>query len=174
MARQLPGVPAAVQPQQPITAADWNDFVYCVAFNIHPPAAMLLQNTAQSINPSTATKVTYDTAARDSDAGHDSTANSTRYTVQIPGLYQVMVMGLVPGSTAAGNERYIAITVNGTAIWSMEIAATSSWNYAAADIPLNTGDYVETQLFQDSGAAQNTSAGSGGQLCQMLLIWVGR
>lgn len=174
MTRELPNVPSAVTSPQPITAADWNDFAYSVAFHTHPPAAFLLQTVGQAISTATATKVAYDSAVRDSDAGHDPTANSSRYTVQIPGLYQVMAVGYVPGTAAAGSERYLAITVNGTAVWSMEISNTAFWGCTGMDIPLNTGDYVETQIWQDSGATDYTKTATNHYDCMMLLVWVGK
>ena len=167
-------MPPAIRPQQPITAADWNDFVYSVGFHTRPPAALLLQNLYQSVTSATTTKAILDSAVRDSDAGHDPTANSSRYTVQVPGLYQVMVIGYVPGNAAAGNERYLAIIVNNTAIWSMQVANTSFWGTCGMDIPLNTGDYIEIQTWQDSGAAANTQAGPNNLSLQMLVVWVGK
>ena len=160
MARQLTQpCPQAIRPQQPVTAADWNDAVDSISFHIHPPAALLFRNAGRSSPP----------APRPASPSTPRSATPTPATTRRPttaasppraGLYQVLVMGeMAPGATNGGAERYVAIIVNGTTIWSMDLAApvgtTSFWGCAGIDIPLNAGDYVEAQLFQDSGIDEN-------------------
>jgi hypothetical protein len=178
VARSLPAVPQAIRPQQPVTAADWNDAVDSIGFHTHPPAALLFRSVGQVISAGVPVRIAFDSAVRDSDAGHDPTANNSRYTAPTPGLYQVLVLGdMAPGATNGGAERYVAIIVNGTTIWSMDLAApvgtTNFWGCAGIDIPLNTGDYVEAQLFQDSGIDENIPVLVTSQ-CRLLAVWVGR
>jgi len=174
MTRTIPAVPY-VYPDQPVAAADWNDFVYACGFYTHPPAALLYQNATQVVPSATPTLVSFDSAERDSDAGHNPTANSNRYTIQIPGLYHVTAMGSIDPTNNNGGERSIGIKVNDTTFWSFHLLAPYAQGFfygtCSADIPLNAGDWVEAHLFQDSG--DNTAkTGIADSQCRLLVQWV--
>ena len=180
MPRAVPAVPTTYYPKEPIAAADWNAFVYAVGFHIHPPTALLFQNVTQVITSSTnGMRITYDSAERDSDAGHDPTANSSRFTAPIPGLYHVTAIGSIAANNPNGVERSVCIMVNNTTIWAIHLLAPYTgaqgsifYGSCSLDIPMNAGDYVEAQLWQDSG--DNTvRTSTGAAACRLLVHWAG-
>ena len=178
MARAAPNVPSINLPNQPITAALWNEYQYAVGFHIPPPTALLLQNTLQSLPSMVSTRILFDTAVRDSDGGHSGTTNPSRYTAPIPGLYNVSVFAsILGGGSTAGGERSVGIIVNNAAFWSLQLLAPTSLNggsyqgSAEADIPMNAGDYIEATLWQDSGTTMSTS--NSYYQARMGVRWVG-
>ncbi|WP_194923210.1 hypothetical protein [Catenulispora pinisilvae] len=176
MARAAPYVPQA-SPEQPITAALWNQYQYAVGFHSHPPTALLTQNTLQSVPSASATRILFDNAIRDSDAGHSITTNPSRYTAPIPGLYHICVFGSLEGGSAGGGERSLAIVLNGGAYWVLHLLAPSSYGAgsfvgsAQVEIPMNIGDYVEASFYQDSGTTLSTSISY--YQARMGIRWVG-
>jgi hypothetical protein len=175
MNRLVPNVPL-LNTGDPITAAAWNRFVYAAGFHLRAPSALLMQTVMQSVASSTATRVAFDQALRDTEGGHDPGNNSSRYTVKTAGTYLVSSYGMIQGSTPTGGEESVAIIVNEAVIWGIQILPRDSGIVnnlfsCSAEIPLQVGDYVETQLWQDSGTAQSTL--SFGQGCWMGLHWVG-
>lgn len=176
MGRAAPAVPYAWS-QQPISAAMWNQYQYAVGFHIRPPFALLLQNTMQSVPSVTPTRILFDNPVRDSDAGHSTTANPSRYTAPIPGLYHICVFGSLLGGSTAGGERSLSIVLNGGAYWAMHLLAPTSYGNGSfggsvqAEIPMNTGDYVEASFYQDSGTTLSTQ--NSYSQARMGVRWVG-
>lgn len=84
---------------------------------------------------------------------------------------------MIQGSMPTGGEESISIIVNEAVIWAIQILPRDSGIVdnlfsCSAEIPLQLGDYVETQLWQDSGSAQSTLSSSGFG-SWMGLHWVG-
>jgi len=114
---------------------------------------------------------------RDTEGGHDPGNNSSRYTVKTAGTYLVSTYAFMQGSSPAGGEESIAIIVNEAIIWAIQLlprdpGLVNLFFSCTAEIPLQIGDYIETQLWQDSGTAQ-TTAPSVANSCWMGLHWVG-
>jgi hypothetical protein len=176
MNRLAPNVPQ-LNTGDPITAADWNRFVYSAGFHLRAPSALLAQTVSQAVASSTATRLAFDQAVRDTEGGHDPSTNSSRYTVKTAGTYLVSSFAFMQGFTPAGGEESIAIIVNEAVIWAIQLlprdsGITNPMFSCTAEIPLQLGDYIETQLWQDSGTAQSTSP-SVLNYCWMGLHWVG-
>ncbi|MBS2531573.1 hypothetical protein KGQ20_02180 [Catenulispora sp. NF23] len=172
MTRLVPAVPQAF-PDSPITATAWNSYVYAAGFHMRAPSALLTQTISQSVPTSTSTRIAFDSAVRDTEGGHDPVTNNTRYTVKTPGTYLVSVCAGMFLAGSAGGEESAAIIVNETVIWAIilfgrDMTFARMGGCATAEIPLQTGDYVETQLWQDSGQTESNGTGAW-----MGLHWVG-
>lgn len=180
MARPVPVI-ASESPGNFLTGALWNanvkamgDFLMGSANN-GVPRFRGYQGTAQSVANNTWVSVTLDSEEYDSDNGHSTTTNSSRYVVQVPGTYLIIgSIGLV--SNATGN-RGCRITVSGTAVYGsfVKTATPDSTGSAglitAASHVCGVGDYIEIQVHQNSGAALNTNA-AGDVACSMTVQWI--
>ena len=177
MSRLAPKVPQ-LDTGDAITAAVWNRFVYAVGFHLRAPSALLAQTVSQSVASTTPTKLLLDQAVRDTEGGHDPGANPSRYTVKTAGTYLVTAYSPMQGSSPAGGEESVAILVNNTVFWAIHILPRDpgmSVNFLSCttEIPLQAGDFVEAQLWQDSGITQNTGSQSLTFASWMGLHWVG-
>jgi hypothetical protein len=163
----LPNSPAVGDPG----AASWADNVAAVAsFLMNPPICQVWQNSAQSIPTAAQTAVTWDQETLDTSGMHSLLTNTNRFTAVYPGTYEFTGQAGMAGSTAG--QRYSLFALNGTAILGSRIDGIA----AAGGTPLqNTfqvamvvGDYVDFQVFQNSGGALALSAGR----CALSVVWV--
>jgi hypothetical protein len=129
-----------------------------------PPRFRGYASTAQSISDATWTALTIDTEVYDSDGGHSTTTNTSRYTVQVAGTY--LITGTAAFAANATGNRAVRLAVNGTAIigsFDKTLPATathSSSRLSVAQAVCAVGDYIEVYGYQNSGAALNTSTGT--------------
>jgi hypothetical protein len=120
--------------------------------------------TTQSVSDATWTALSIDTEIYDSDGGHSTSTNTTRYVVQVAGTYLITGTAAFAGN-AVGN-RAVRLAVNGTAIvgsFDKTLAATathSSSRLSVAQAVCAVGDYIEVYGYQNSGGALNTSPGT--------------
>jgi hypothetical protein len=113
--------------------------------------------------------VNLDSEVYDSEGGHSTTTNTSRYVCQVAGMYRLTAMGSF-GVNSAGS-RAVAVGVNGSSVIQAQSAApaANSWaNQSTVDQFLNVGDYVEILTWQNCGASLSTSTGS---LAPALLVW---
>ncbi|MFJ6085180.1 hypothetical protein ACIQI8_27605 [Streptomyces sp. NPDC092369] len=133
------------------------------------------QASVQSIADNTWTPLTLDTEDYDSDNGHSTSTNTSRYTVQVAGTYAIT--GMVSFAANATGNRAGRITVNGTAVpgsFVKGLAATATHSSGAAfhaQAVLAVGDYIELQGLQTSGGALNTSSATD-VACAMGVWWL--
>ncbi|MBY8341808.1 hypothetical protein JYK17_17400 [Streptomyces sp. KC 17012] len=180
MPRTVPVI-ASESPGNFLTGALWNanvkamgDFLLGASGN-GVPRFRGYQTSVQSLSDNTWTSLTLDTEAFDSDNGHSTSTNTSRYTVQVAGTYSVLGIAAFAGN-ATGN-RAARITVNGTAVpggFVKTLAATVTHSSAVAtgaQVVCAVGDYIETQGLQTSGAGLNTSAATD-VACAMGVWWI--
>ncbi len=147
-------------------------------FFLAKPIAELRQSVAQSIaNFPTATAVTFDLEDIDNDSGHSTSSNTSRYTAQTPGRFQ-----LSGGIAFAGNatgRRWACWYLNGSVLTGSQttFAASTGSDIAIAartkTVLLNgTTDYVELIAQQDSGGALNTYVGSSQAQSGLVVRWL--
>jgi hypothetical protein len=127
---------------------------------VAPSVRVSRLSTQQSIPTGAWTTLTFDTVQWDTGAPalHWASANPSRLTCQIAGTY--VVTGTFQLSTAAGGAyRELMVMVNG-GYWGLGGTANVTWAGTGVTpatvqtiLNLNVGDYVELQLYQDSGAA---------------------
>lgn len=161
---------------QVVTAAQLNSNVRdAVNFVITPVLFIGRQSAAtQSTTSGSWTSILLDLEEIDRDNGHSTTTNTSRYTAQTAGYYQVD--GIVAWSSNSTGARATKLTVNGANVAGRAV----SWQAAgslltasqvSAPVYLNVGDYVETQGNQVSGGALNTSINAD-FTSMMSCLWV--
>ncbi|MEU1800909.1 hypothetical protein [Streptomyces sp. NPDC019937] len=180
MARLVPTVPTE-SPGTFWTAALFNatvkaaaDFVIGSSGSTGPPRFRGYQNSAQSISNGTFTSITIDTEVIDSDGGHSTSTNTSRYTCQVAGTYAVGGSVCFPANSTG--SRGVRLAVNGSSVQgvaSLIPAATgnSCGTQVATILSLSVGDYVEIQGYQTSGGALNTATASD-LASQLWALWV--
>ena len=149
---------------QLVTAALMNSNLQQLgAFVLAPPLAQMVQNTASSIaNGATWTPVLFDTNVLDSDSGHSTTSNTSRYVIQVAGTY--LVMGCVCFTANATGSRGVQASKNGTGLQGSTATAqavsglTLVFPTVPILVPCAAGDYLEIRGQQFSGGALNTYA----------------
>jgi hypothetical protein len=158
----IPTIPTEV-PGNFWTSALWNTVV-AGGFNylFSPVRFKAYSSTSQSISSGTSSTVlTLDTEIVDSDGGHSTVTNTSRYVCQTAGLY--FVTGSVCfNATNANGSRTMNIFVNGAGqtgagIQSAPSPANGASVFSVTLVQLNVGDYVELACWQNSGSAISTS-----------------
>lgn len=133
------------------------------------------QSSVQSLSDNTWTPLTLDTEVFDSDNGHSTSTNTSRYVVQVAGTYQIGGHSAF-AANATGN-RAARITVNGTPIigsFVKTLASTASHSSGvatSAQAVCAVGDYIEVMGLQSSGGALNTAAATD-VACSMGVFWI--
>ncbi|WP_055590128.1 hypothetical protein [Peterkaempfera griseoplana] len=181
MTRTAP-VSAQQSPGSFLTSALWNAQVKaiidwsCGSGTNGPPRFRGYQTSTQSIADSTWAALNLDTESFDSDAGHSTSSNTSRYTVQVAGTY--LIIGSAGFTASATGVRAVRLLVNGanpitgTFVKTMAAAAgNSSGLVTTALSSFSAGDYVEVQGYQTSGGALSTSAGSD-VACSLCALWI--
>lgn len=131
--------------------------------------------TTQSIANNTWTSLNIDTEVYDSDNGHSTVTNNSRYTVQVAGTY--LVTGSVGYAANATANRAIRFAVNGTAIAGSFVKCApadtsgSTGLVTVAQVVCIVGDYIEVMANQNSGAALLTAA-AGDVAPSLAVQWI--
>ena len=126
-------------------------------------AARVTKSGAQSITTSSDTLLTWDTETLDSDSIHSTSVNTGRITIVTPGTYAIGAFVEWATNAAGGRQAYIRL--NGTTIIARDARPATSTTYfpscsPATLYPLNTGDYLEVFVYQDSGGSLNVNSSS--------------
>lgn len=181
MARSTPAI-ANVVPGTYETAALWTaqvsatmQWVFGTGSNGVPRFKGYQTSTQSLATGQTDNPITLDTESYDSEGGHSTTTNPSRYVCQVPGLYRITVTGsMAPNGTGA---RKVGINVNGVSLTGAGVQqvppASNTWQGAVStEAFLNAGDYVELVIWQTSGGALSTNAGNS-TTPTMCLWWIG-
>lgn len=135
------------------------------------------QTVSQNASSSTDTAITFDTEDIDNDGGHSTSSNTSRFTAQTAGRYQVS--GGVGWNGNATGRREAIIAVNGTRNNGSEAGVAVGGNANSVYVPsrtktifLNVNDYVEIFGWQDSGGTLGTWVTTSGQ-SSMSVRWIG-
>lgn len=144
-----------------------------LTFLLGPPLFFGVQTASQTITNTTNAAVTFDTNVVDTYNGHSTSTNTSRYTVQQAGYYDIC--GCVGYGGNSTGVRSAKIYVNGGVIQgsAVEVPAVVSGNAVTIATPVvnkycNVGDYLEVWTWQNSGGNLGTSA-LGDQACS---FWV--
>jgi hypothetical protein len=147
-----------------VTAAFFNSNVRDAGnFFLSWPVAELRQTVAQSLATGASTAVTMDTEDVDTDNGHSTVTNTSRYTGQTAGRFQCS--GKVGFAANAAGVRVVWLSKSGTAINGSGVEEIT--NTVAAAVTLlptatmttflnGSTDYLEVFALQTSGGALNT------------------
>lgn len=132
------------------------------------PYFFLQQAVAQAMGTSgTDYPILFDTEIADTDNGHSTSTNTSRYTAQTSGL--MLCLGVVAYNANATGNRRASFRVNGSTYWwnnfgSAAGTPTDSHFTTAGLIPVSSGDYVELVGRQTSGGSLNTATSLNGSL----------
>lgn len=133
-------------------------------------------STGQSIASGTGdVPVTLDTESYDSDNGHSTTTNTSRYTVQVAGTY--LILGTASFATSATGNRKVGINVNGTnangGVVQGPGMASNSWSACVGLYQaLNAGDYIELVVWQTTGNPLSLNGGGSGFGPTLMCHWI--
>jgi hypothetical protein len=169
----LPAAPTVWTAGSDATSGRLQSLTDNINFLLAPPRARLVQTVAQSIPNGAFTSVTFDTEPIDSDAGHSTVTNTSRYTCTVDGLY--LVSGNYSCAANATGRRGAALALNGAQVdGSLTLAVTTATGSPGVPTPtvliqLVAGNYVELQVYQDSGGALNTSVATPNRCALHLL-----
>jgi hypothetical protein len=159
----IPTVPTEA-PGNFNTAALWNaNILGGLNYLLAPVRFKGYASTTQSLaNGTTAVPLLFDTELYDSDGGHSTTVNTSRYTVQTAGLYHVTGGATIGQTGSTTGSRTAVVMLNGAnVVGSMVQAGPSPANGAgvqtSADVQAAVGDYIEIGAWQNSGAPLSTT-----------------
>lgn len=144
------------------------------------PYVLVANLVAQSISNAAWNTQLFDTDQDDALGFHDTAANTSRLTVPAgrAGLY--LLAANVQFATNATGARFVRLLLNGTnqvAIFnSPAVGGFATRALVVALRRLVAGDYLEVQVYQDSGAALDTAAhaeaGAGQAPCWFRASWL--
>jgi hypothetical protein len=126
--------------------------------------ASIYNSASQSISNTTYTILTFDSEVFDTDSFHDTATNNSRITIPSGkgGKYLIVAKFHFAGN-ATGTNRLGGIVKNGTNVGLFRgINGNSSsvgWN-ASVILNLVATDYIELEVYQDSGGSLNAIGGS--------------
>lgn len=185
MARTVPSIATEV-PGNFITSALWTAQVGALmqwligSGSNGLPMFFGYQATAQAVaSGTTGAAITIDTEVIDTDGGHSTVTNASRYTCQVAGYY--LVWGSVSWVTNATEERITYYQKNGSTIPGGSSVQANPVTSAHATVipgtimilPMAVGDYFEVWGSQVSGGSLNTQADvSAGKNSTMLCVWI--
>jgi len=118
--------------------------------------AVVNSNAGQSISTATQTSVTFNLEQIDTDAFHSTSTNTSRFTIPsgLAGKYRVGGAARFPQN--ALGRRLAQIITNGGTAKTFEVATNASAFVTvsgSAIFELAVADYVEFQVYQDSGSS---------------------
>lgn len=174
MGRTVP-VSNTQAPGNFVTGALWNAGPAASnTFLTTVPMAILYQNTVQALTNNNWTSITFDSSILDTDSQHSNVTNPSRFTCQVPGVYEFS--GGASFASSATGIRGATWAKNGTILSPgvTSLTAPVSGNTTSVTMPLfamslSVGDYVEMQLYQSAGSL-NTN--NGQYSCAMIARWV--
>lgn len=145
-----------------LTAAEWNTNVRdAVNFLTAPPLCVMRQTSVQPLPASAFTALLFDTEDIDRDNGHSISTNTSRYTAQTAGWYEIQssitwaATGLNPGYCG------IVLRVNGATLFAYSLIEVSTGNglgqTTSATYYCNVGDYIESCAANGTTGASNSS-----------------
>lgn len=162
-----------------LTAANMNSNVRDAGnFFLSVPVFEGRQTVAQSLGNNATTAITLDTEDIDTDNGHSTATNTSRYTAATSGRYQLS--GGISFTANATGVRTVALLLNGTVINGSDVfalgTATDDMRLPARTLTAfmnGTTDFVEIGGFQNSGAGLNTVVAVGSKHPRFSVRWVG-
>lgn len=163
-----------------LTAALWNAQVRdATAFFSAPPSFRAYATVAQAMGvDNTWYSLTLDTEQFDNYGGHSTSTNTSRYTCQVAGIYQVSAVATFANFSSTVGNRAVRIAVNGNAypgsfVKTLPAVTGSSAVATSALIQLAVGDYIEVQGNHNSTNASMTTSVAGPDVYpSMSALWV--
>ncbi|MBM9509998.1 hypothetical protein [Actinacidiphila acididurans] len=133
------------------------------------------QTSTQVATSGSYISITLDTEVFDSDNGHSTTVNPSRYTPQVPGIY--MAIGTSAWQSGGVGYRRTRVTLNGVTIKGGGTGFDTSQSVIQGGMAIGiaacngTTDYFEVQAAQSTGGNLNT-ASSGEFTPSLVVLWL--
>ena len=179
MARTVPSV-FMEQTGNLLSAEVWNNGIKAVNdFLSNKPAFKAVSSVGQSVANNTWSAIQFNLGHLDTDAGHSSVTNNTRYTCQVAGMYWVKGVGSWQLNVAAACRIDTVVAKNGTPFaGSGTFMVRPTDDYAVFStstlIRLNAGDYVEIWVRQLSGTTLALSGSTDPSESDISVIWIAK
>jgi len=125
------------------------------------PGCRVYHNANQSINNTFYTSLAFNNESYDTDTMHDTVTNNGRITIKTAGVY--LLSAVVSFAFNTTGDRQVLFVVNGATY--IAYHTTRAASNGDTIIPLTVvrnfavNDYIECQVYQDSGGAINVLAG---------------
>lgn len=127
---------------------------------------------AQSLSNVTYTTIALGTEAYDVGGCHSTVTNNSRLTVPSGGAGIYLVQALAAWASNSSNTRQCRIVANGLIVLTQDTRTVAGsyvhFSNLSCFANLNDGDYVELQMYQDSGGSLNTD----GTSCWLAWHWM--
>jgi hypothetical protein len=134
------------------------------------PAARAYSSVSHTITSATFTAIPFNAEHFDT-ADIWSPGSPTRLTAPLTGTY---VVSGAAGWPAGAGSRTLRIDRNGAQIAVNTVPATSGPSQVVATITrMNTAEYVELLVHQDSGAGVGTAVCAGNSCPSLAIAWIG-
>jgi len=128
-------------------------------------------SVAQSVPNNTVTTITWDTESYDTDAFHDTVTNPSRLTIPAGLAGKYLILAGSRWALSAVGSRQTRITQNGTLLCGNFFQQFNQClSSASIIIDLAVGDFVEQDVFQNTGASLNFDGQLGGAFLQLQKI----
>lgn len=138
-----------------VAPASWGDAVRdALIFLVDPPQFAARGAATQNVNTSTDTVLTAGTEDYDSDGMHSTSSNTGRGTVATAGKYRANAV--IAWDSDTTGRREVRFLVNGTTqhVVGVTAAVASLTQNVSKMLVLAAGDYVEVQVWQNSGTTR--------------------
>lgn len=127
-----------------------------------------LSKSTQSINNTTVTVITWDTEEYDTDNYHSTSTNTSRITVPFTGYYNITVTFGWTTYVSASARTLLSPKVNGVAkaeFFDLNISSGAEPSFTVTkDFYFTANDYIELEIYQDTGTARSISGDSRFQI----------
>lgn len=160
MVLAVPALPDRASGSRLTAAIYKTDVTDAVNFLANPPQFIGTQNASQAIANGSWAAITLDVELTDSYDGHSLVTNTSRYTAQVTGWYEVCGVVSWSNSSTVGS-RGARLHVNGTPLLGSAVVLAAGTLPAAVatatrTVFLNAADYVEVAGGQNSGGSLST------------------
>lgn len=146
-----------------VTAAKLNtDIRDALSFYYNPPRAKMRLSASFAVNSAIASPVPWDTEVYDTDGGHSTSVNNTRYVSKTDGWYYVSTcLHMSPSATASETgTREVVLYKNSTEglkqnrqdAYLLNRFSDTFVLRTAGHVRLAINEYLEVMVYQDSGA----------------------
>jgi hypothetical protein len=150
----------ATAPEWKTPAATTPTFAGCV---------LTQSNSTQSVATNTATNITFNTEAIDTDGYHSTVTNTDRITIPSTKVGKYLVTAGIAMEANTTGARVVKIQKNGSVVYETGFPASSAGNTSFGQlsfvIDLASGDYINTAMFHTAGVSLNVAgtntAGTG-------------
>ena len=121
----------------------------------------LSKSAAQSVSNATWTAISWDLENYDTDAFHDNSTNNTRITIPAGKAGKYLIASNLFNPSNSTGSRLIRFQKNGADIyygdWQRANSGHSTSTIGSQVLNLAVADYIEVNLFQDSGGGLNVN-----------------